>query len=83
MLSTPLGNIVVSINNIEVEYTFLKKKTLSVGNLGLPIFDVDSRYHIEIDVSSYQKPMTLTCQFDEHRLFKGSINTGERLALKT
>lgn len=84
MLNTPFGNISMYLNGEEISYKCEKLENIYIGQLGLPVFEVDERYKISVNIDGLKVPLSLECQFDTKVIFNDSgINSGERLALKT
>ncbi|MCL2364694.1 MAG: hypothetical protein FWC71_08535 [Defluviitaleaceae bacterium] len=84
MLNTPLGEIIVKLNDRKIPFCVEKLENIHIGQWGLSVFAVDGRYKILVDIANVKTPLSLTCQFDFEAIFhKSSINSGERLALKT
>lgn len=81
MLATPLGTIVLTVDGTPVEYSIKPLKLFHVGTRGLPVFEVEGRYRIEI--FNLQLPTAVACYFTPNQTYSSGINSGERLALKT
>lgn len=84
MLNTPFGEINILSNGNEIPYKYEKLENTYIGNLGLPVFEVDGRYKITVNISMMKVPLSLECRFGTTEMVDNSgINSGERLALKT
>ncbi|MCL2212498.1 MAG: hypothetical protein FWB93_01520 [Oscillospiraceae bacterium] len=84
MLHTPFGEIFVKLNDKSILYQAEKLKNIDMGSRGLPIFEVDGRYKIIIDISDMKTPLSLAVEFASTVKFHDSgIDSGERLSLKT
>ena len=78
MLQTPLGEIIVSIDNKPVHYEF------STGSLDKSCPDLNGRYSIAVEFEPDGKPHTISCRIKGHHPNKtDGIETGERLELKS
>ena len=84
MLNTPFGDISIAVNGKNVKYELLKLDNIEVGNLGTPVFMVDGRYQLRVDIEGASLPVTLTCEFPEYISYdKINIEAGQSLALKS
>ena len=72
------------MNEKKITYDVEKLENLFIGRHGIPVFDVDGRYKISVNIDGLNLPLTITCLFDAETVFNDSgISSGERLALKT
>lgn len=84
MLDTPFGTILLESNGNKISYKYEKLENIFIGQLGQPIFAVDKRYKISVDLKNHENLATIKCLFDKNSIFHDSyICSGERLALKT
>ena len=78
MLTTPLGEIEIYIDNKKIEYT---EESCEIRE-SCP--DIDGRYFIEINFEPDGKPHTISCKIREYiPSEKDDIEPGERLELKS
>lgn len=79
MLTTPLGDIEIYVDDNKVEYT---EKNIGVSDKLCP--DVNGRYAIKIDFIPDGKIHTISCKIKGHvSSKKDGIEPGERLELKS
>jgi hypothetical protein len=84
MLETPFGKIVVTSNGEPIEYETVMLNNIVIGHHNLPVFKVEGRYSIVVDLPRTMNPLSVECQIAFNKpCLKYGINTGERLALKT
>lgn len=84
MLNTPFGEIAIKLNERNIPFNVEKLGNTYLGQLGVPVFIVDGRYKVSVNISDAEIPLSLACQFNLGSIFqKSGINSGERLALKT
>ena len=79
MLTTPLGNIEIYIDDKRIEYT---EKNIGVSDKLCP--DVDGRYSIEVSFIPDGGSHIISCKINEYIPSKyDGIESGERLELKS
>jgi len=84
MLNTPLGEIAIRLNERKIPFHVEKLENTYLGQHGTPVFMVDGRYKVTVNIADEKRPLSLTCQFNLESAFqKSGIDSGERLALKT
>ena len=75
-MKTNLGEIVVTINEEEFNYTPIFLRTES------KIFNVDGRYKIEVELErSLNKPCIIECTLVSENKVKGGIDSGQDLVM--
>jgi len=84
LLNTPLGEIAIRLNERKIPFNVAKLENTYLGQHGAPVFKVEGRYKVSVNITDVKTPLSLTCQVNLESTFqKSGIDSGERLALKT